>query len=387
MSTTAEVANVPEEILPSDKPQVEAKKEPAVNKLFRMVMTHQASDLHLKVGQPPMMRMRGDIRRMEMRPLTQEDMERLLLTVLSPKHRKILDEEGGVDYSYVIGADECRFRVSLFRQRGRLSLVARRVNNAIPNFKELGLPESIEKLCQYSEGLVILAGVTGSGKSTTIASMIDYVNEREPVHILTVEDPIEFVFTDKKAVINQREIGLDSMNWHKALKDAVRQDPDVILVGELRDVETFEAAVHAAETGHLVFGTIHASSSGTTINRILDLFPPEKHGAIRAALANNLKAVVAQKLVKGLKKGRVPTNEIMIVNPTIRELISKGEDKKIPDAIRIGYLEGMVDFNENLRQLVERGDVERSVALEYAPNPDQLKMALKGIKVAAPGIL
>src|SRR5205823_2843718 len=181
----------------------------------------------------------------------------------------------------------------------------------------------------------------------------------------------------------------DTRDWHKALKDAVRQDPDVILIGELRDVDTFEAAVHAAETGHLVFGTIHAASSGTTINRILDLFPPEKHNAIRQALANNLKAVVAQKLIKSIKPGtsRVPTNEIMIVNPTVRKLISEGMDNKFLDAIRIGYLEGMVDFNENLRQLVVRGDVEAAVALELSPNPDQLKMILKGIKVAASGIL
>jgi len=362
-------------------------KEPEVNKLFRMTMKHEASDLHLKVGQPPMMRLRGDIRRADMRPLTQEDMERLLLTNLSPKLRKILDEEGGVDYSYVVGQDECRFRVSLFRQRGRLSLVARRVNTSIPNFKDLGLPESIENLCHFSEGLIILAGITGSGKSTTIASMLDYINEREPLHILTVEDPIEFTFTDKKSYINQREIGLDSKDWHKALKDAVRQDPDVILVGELRDVETFEAAIHASETGHLCFGTIHASTAATTINRILDLFPPDKHRAIRQAMANNLKAVVAQKLIKGIKKGRVPTNEIMIVNPTVRKLIAEGQDGKLPDAIRIGYLEGMVDFTENLRQLVERGDCEKSIALEVAPNPEQLTMALKGIKVAAPGIL
>lgn len=370
-----------------EKAPADARKEPEVNKLFRMVMKHEGSDLHLKVGVAPMMRLRGDIRRMDMRPLTQEDMERLLLTQLSPKHRKILEDEGGVDFSYVVGQDECRFRVSLFKQRGRLSLVARRVNNTIPNFKDLGLPESIEKLCNFPEGLVILAGVTGSGKSTTIASMLDYIAEREPLHILTVEDPIEFTFTDRKAYINQREIGLDVKDWHKALKDAVRQDPDVILVGELRDVETFEAAVHAAETGHLVFGTIHAAGAATTINRILDLFPPTKHGAIRKALANNLKAVVGQKLLKGLKKGRVPTNEIMIVNPTVKKLISEGEDLKLPDAIRIGYLEGMVDFTENLRQLVERGDVDRATALEFAPDPEKLKMAFKGIKVATPGIL
>jgi twitching motility protein PilT len=361
--------------------------EPEVNKLFRMVMKHEASDLHLKVGQPPMMRLRGDIRRVDMRPLTQEDMERLLLSILTPRMRKILDDEGGVDFSWVIGADECRFRVSLFKQRGKLSLVARRVNNSIPSFANLGLPEVIEKLCHYSEGMIIFAGVTGSGKTTSIAAMLDYVNEREPLHILTCEDPIEFTFTDKKAYINQREIGIDCKDWHKALKDAVRQDPDVILIGELRDVETFEAAVHAAETGHLVFGTIHASSAPTTINRILDLFPPEKHGAIRKALANNMKAIVAQKLVKGLKKPRCPTNEVMIINPTIKKLIEEGEDHKLADAIKLFYQEGMVDFTENLKQLHDRGDIDKATALEWAPDPEKLKMLFKGIKFSGGGLI
>jgi twitching motility protein PilT len=379
---TADVKSDGDTVLPGN-----AAREPECNKLFRMTMKFDASDLHLKVGQPPMMRLRGDIRRADMRPLTQEDMERLLLPLLNARQRRILDEEGGTDFSYVVGNDECRFRVSLFKQRNRLSLVSRRVNSVIPTFDKLGLPPSIEKLCQFNEGLVILAGVTGSGKSTTIASMLDYINEREPLHILTVEDPIEFTFTDKKSYINQREIGLDVRDWHKALKDAVRQDPDIILVGELRDIDTFEAAIHAAETGHLVFGTIHAASAATTINRILDLFPPDKHTGIRQALANNLKAVVAQKLIKGLKKPRTPTNEIMIVNPTVRKLISEGQDNKLIDAIRIGFLEGMVDFTENLRQLVERGDVDKAIALEVAPSPEQLKMALKGIKVSAPGIL
>jgi len=362
-------------------------KEPEVNKIFRLTLSLDASDLHLKVGQPPMMRIRGDINRLDMKPLSQEDMERLLSPLMSPRQRKIMDDEGGVDFSYVVGDDEIRFRVSLFRQRGRWSLVSRRVNSNIPSFAKLGLPPIIESLCKFSEGLVILAGVTGSGKSTTIAAMLDYVNASEPLHILTVEDPIEFVFTDKMSYMNQREIGLDSKDWHKALKDAVRQDPDVILVGELRDVETFEAAVHAAETGHLVFGTIHASSSPTTINRILDLFPPEKHGAIRAALANNLKAIIAQKLVKGLKKPRVPTNEVMIVNPIVKKLLAEGEDSKLGDAIRMCHQEGMQDFTESLRALCERGDIDRATALEFAPNPEQLKMALKGIKVSAPGIL
>jgi twitching motility protein PilT len=382
-----ERAERPDKANSSDKAHNKVRREPEVNKLFRMVMKYEASDLHLKVGVPPMMRLKGDIRRMDMPPLTQEDMERLLLPLLNERQRRIFDEEGGVDFSHVVGQDECRFRVSFFKQRNRYSLVSRRVNTVIPSFSDLGLPPSIEKLCNFAEGLVILAGVTGSGKSTTIASMLDYVAAREPLHILTVEDPIEFTFTDRKAYINQREIGLDVRDWHKALKDAVRQDPDVILVGELRDVDTFEAAIHAAETGHLVFGTIHAASAATTINRILDLFPPDKHNAIRQALANNLKSVVAQKLIKGLKKGRVPTNEIMIVNPMIKKLISEGMDNKILDAIRIGFQEGMVDFTENLRQLVDRGDVDKAIALEVAPNPEQLKMALKGIKVSAPGIL
>jgi len=383
---TADLEQVDDQRLPA-----EPRREPEVNKLFRMVMKHEGSDLHLKVGLPPMMRLKGVIRRMDMRPLTQEDMERLLYPALVPHQRRQLDETGGADYAYIVssGSDECRFRVSLFKQRGRLSLVARRVNPTIPTFEKLHLPPAIEKLCHYDQGLIVLAGITGSGKSTTIASMLDYINENEPVHILTIEEPIEFMFTDKKAVINQREVGLDVKDWPTALKQAVRQDPDIILVGEMRDRATFEAGIHAAETGHLVFGTIHASGAAATIGRILDLFPPDMHHAIRQALAFNLKAVVCQKLLPSTIPGvqRVPTNEIMILNPTIRDLIIKEEDKKLPDAIRIGYLEGMLDFTESLRQLVERGAITKETALEVAPNPEQLRMAFKGIKVASAGIL
>jgi twitching motility protein PilT len=365
----------------------DVSREPEVNKLFRLVMKVQASGLHLKQGQQPMMRCMGDMRRVDMKPLNQEEMERLLLPLLKDRLRTILEEEGGVDFSHVVGDNECRFRVSLFKQRNKLSMIALRVNQRIPSFAELGLPPMLADLCTFNEGLVIICGVTGCGKSTTIAAMLDYISEREPLHILTVEDPIEFTFSDKMAYFNQREIGLDVMNWHKALKDAVRQDPDVILVGELRDEDTFEAAIHAAETGHLVFGTLHTGSAATTINRILDLFPPDKHTAIRQAMANNLKAVVAQKLIKGLKKGRVPTNEIMIVNPIVKKLITEGQDNKLNDAIKMCYQEGMIDFTENLRQLVERGDIDKATAFEVAPNAEQLKMALKGIKVATPGIL
>ncbi len=315
--------------------------------------------------------------------------------LLSARQRGILDEEGGVDLAHVVfdGDLETRFRVNLFRQRGKLSLVARRVNNSIPNFEGLGLPEVLGEIASYDQGIVILAGVTGSGKSTTIASMLQYVNERERYHIVTLEDPIEYTFRDDKSIINQREIGIDVIDWDIALKHAVRQDPDIILVGEMRDKDTFSAALHAAETGHLVFGTIHASSAPSTISRILDLFPRDMHGAMRQNLAFNLKAIIAQKLLPTTKelaaKGltRVPTCEILRVNPTVRKLIQNEEDAKLADAIRIGKEEGMMDFTESLRQLVVAEKIERGTAFEVAPSPEALKMALKGITLAQPGIL
>ncbi len=315
--------------------------------------------------------------------------------LLSARQRKILDEEGGVDLAHVVidGDLETRFRVNLFRQHGKLSLVARRVNNSIPNFEGLGLPAVLGEIASYDQGIIILAGVTGSGKSTTIASMLQYVNERERYHIVTLEDPIEYTFRDDKSIINQREIGIDVINWDIALKHAVRQDPDIILVGEMRDKDTFSAALHAAETGHLVFGTIHASSAPSTISRILDLFPRDMHGAMRQNLAFNLKAIVAQKLLPTTKelaaKGqpRVPTCEILRMNPTVRKLIQNEEDNKLADAIRIGKEEGMMDFTESLRQLVVAEKIERGTAFEVAPSPEALKMALKGITLSQPGIL
>jgi twitching motility protein PilT len=363
--------------------------EPEINKLFRYVMRQEGSDLHLSAGLPPMARIRNVIRRIGPQSLENEELERLVGPILSERSRHLLEEAGGADFAHRIGLSEGRFRVNLFKQRGHLSLVARRVSSKIPTFEKLRLPPILEKLCQFDQGMVILAGVTGSGKSTTLAAMLNYINEREQVHILTIEDPIEYLFVSKKAVINQREVGIDVPDWSIALKHAVRQDPDVILVGEMRDRETFEAGLNAAETGHLVFCTIHASSAPSTIGRILDLFPADMHAAMRQSLAFNLKAIICQKLLPSIRPGvqRVPANEIMIVNPTIRELLIKADDKKLPDAIRIGQIEGMVDFGESLRQLVARGDVNEEAAVAVAPNPDALKMALKGIKVSQPGIL
>src|SRR4051794_35314703 len=375
------------------KAPAEVKREPKINSLFRAVMKHEGSDLHLKVGLPPMMRLKGVIRRMELPPISSEQMERLFFEIMTTSQRRTLEETGGSEFAHVIGQDECRFRVNILKQRGHHGLVARRVNTKVPTFAGLGLPPSIEQLCKYDQGMIILAGVTGSGKSTTIASMLDYLNETEPLHILTIEDPIEFLFQDKKSIINQREVGIDVCDWHTALKHAVRQDPDIILVGEMRDQETFSAALHAAETGHLVFGTIHASTASSTISRILDLFPREMHGPLRQNMAFNLKAVIAQKLLPTTKelqaKGvtRVPTNEIMRSNPIIRKLLLTEEDTKLGDAIRLGKEEGMQDFTESLKQLVQSEKIERATAFEVAPNVEQLKMALKGINVAQPGIL
>ncbi|HXK40041.1 MAG TPA: type IV pilus twitching motility protein PilT, partial [Candidatus Paceibacterota bacterium] len=236
---------------------------------------------------------------------------------------------------------------------------------------------------------ILLAGVTGSGKSTTIASMLNYINFNYRKHILTLEDPIEFVFTEDKCLINQREIGLDVVDFEIGMKHAVREDPDVMLVGEMRDKETFMTAIHAAETGHLVFGTIHASSAATTIGRILDLFPQDMHGALRSAMAFNMKGIVAQKLLPSIREGigRVPTVEIMTFNPTVRKLILDEQDKKLPDAIRMGKEEGMQDFTMSLKQLVEEEYIDREKAMEVAPNREALKMALKGIEVKEAGIL
>jgi twitching motility protein PilT len=370
---------------------IRVKKELEVDKLFRALVKFEGSDLHLKVGKPPMIRVRNELRPLNRGPIEAEEMVKLLVPMMDARNLRIYEEEGGADFSYTCDVDGVtwRFRVNLLKQMGMMGLVARRVNNKIPDFKGLFLPASIEKLCFHDQGMVLLAGVTGSGKSTTIAAMLNFINQTERVHILTLEDPIEFVYTEDKALINQREIGMDVKDFKIAMKHAVREDPDVMLVGEMRDEETFMTAIHAAETGHLVFGTIHASSAPTTIGRILDLFPEEMHGALRSAIANNMKGIVAQKLLKSIKPGvpRVPTCEVMTFNPTVIKLVLEGQDHKLSDAIRIGAEEGMQDFTMSLKQLIDDELIDRPTAFAVAPNQDSLKMALKGIDVKAPGIL
>ena len=367
------------------------KEDNAVDKYFRALVKLEGSDLHMKVGQPPIIRIHGTLKPMNREAVGAEEMIDLLLPMLDDRTRKIFNEEGGCDFAYIVEVDgvDWRFRVNMLQQLGRMGLVARRVNNFIPNFEGLHLPPVIETLCHHDQGMVLLAGVTGSGKSTTISSMLNYINRHYIKHILTLEDPIEFVFKDEKCLINQREVGMDVCNFGVGMKHAVREDPDIILVGELRDEETFMTAIHAAETGHLVFGTIHASSSPSTIGRILDLFPEEMHSAIRSAIAMNMKAIIAQKLLPSIKEGvgRVPTCEIMTFNPTVRKLVLEEQDHKLGDAIRIGAEEGMQDFTMSLKALVDDELIDRPTAFQVAPNRDALKMALKGINVSQPGIL
>jgi twitching motility protein PilT len=367
------------------------KAELEVDKLFRALVKLEGSDLHLKVGQPPMVRVGGDLKALNRPAIEDEEMVQLLLPMMDERNLIIFEKEGGADFSHTIHMDgvRWRFRVNTLKSLGNIGLVARRINNFIPNFKGLYLPDSIETLCHYDQGMVLLAGVTGSGKSTTIGSMLNYINTIYRKHILTLEDPIEFIFTEDKCLINQREVGQDVVDFGIGMKHAVREDPDIILVGELRDEETFMTAIHAAETGHLVFGTIHASTASTTIGRILDLFPEELHGAIRSAIAFNMKGIIAQKLLKSIKPGvpRVPTCEVVTFTPMIRKLILEGDDHKLPDAIRIGQEEGMQDFTMSLKALIDDELIDRPTAFAVAPNKDALKMALKGIDVKAPGIL
>ncbi len=369
------------------------REEFEIDKLYRAVVKLEGSDLHLKVGLPPFVRVKGSLRPLNRDPIDDEEMVRLIFPMINMQERRkhIFEEDGGVDFAYMLEIDgkKWRFRVNVLQQMGHVGLVARRVNNTIPNFENLYLPPSLADLCKFSQGLILLAGITGSGKSTTIASMLDWINHRYRKHILTLEDPVEFTFTDDKCLINQREIGMDVKDFGIGMKHAVREDPDVMLVGEMRDRETFETAIQAAETGHLVFGTIHASTAASTIGRILDLFPQSMHAAIRSAIAFNMKAIIAQKLLPSIKPGvgRVPTNEIMTFSPTVRKLILEGMDEKLPDAIRISKDDGMQDFTMSLKELVQKDMIDRPTAFEVAPNPEALKMALKGIDLRDAGIL
>lgn len=355
-----------------------SKREPRVHKYLNYVSELKASDLHFKSGARVHVRHKAVLRPLKGPPLSAQEVEGIWLEIMNDHQKKQLAEKGATDFAYQL---KDRFRVNAFRQRGTLSVAARRVNAEVLNFKDLYLPDSILKITEYHQGMVLLSGITGSGKSTTIAAALDYINAHRACHIVTIEDPIEYLFQDKKALINQREVNVDVDSFADALKYLMREDPDVVLIGEMRDEETFMAALNAAETGHLVFGTVHASSSPQTINRILDLLPEGSRDLIRQTLAYNLQAIICQKLLPTIRPevARVPAVEIMFANPTVRKLIDEKREDELPKVIRMSQQEGMLDMNECLKGLVEREFIDTDVAYSASPNPQELKMRLKGI--------
>ena len=362
--------------------------EPELNKFFRIAVKTQASDLHLKVGQRPRLRLYGKLKSTTGEIITEERMEHLVFGILSPAQKEFFLKKGNIDFAYEIG-DEDRFRTNIFRQRGMISLAARRVSSDIPPFESLHLPPILEKITDGGQGLILVVGPTGCGKTTTIAAMIDYINRTRSVHIVTIEDPIEYLFKDKKSIVSQREIGIDVKSFNEALENLMRQDPDIVFVGEMRDASTVTAAMRAAETGHLVFGTMHSANAPQSVQRLLDLFPQSERGLIRQALSLAIKAIVSQVLLPSIDEGvdRVPAVEILIANSTVRKLISEEREVDLTSIIRSCQNEGMQDFTSNLCKLVKKGSIEPKEAYRYAPNIEELKMALKGIRTSTSGIL
>lgn len=364
-------------------------KMPEIDKYFKAAVKAEASDLHLKVGMPPIMRISSKLKKTTGEVMTEQKIEELVFEIMSPKQKQFFLERGALDFAYQVGPTD-RFRINAFRQRNFLSMSSRRISSKIPPFEKLHLPLIVEKIADTThEGLVLVVGPTGSGKSTTIASMIDHVNRTRATHIITIEDPLEFLHVDQKSIVSQREIGIDVPDYEDALRSMMRQDPDVVLIGEMRDRETFTAAMRAAETGHLVFGTLHANNAAQTIQRILDLFPQEERELARATFALTVRAIISQQLLPGIRPDtpRVPAVEVLIRTPIVRKLISDQREADIPAAIRSGTGEGMQDFTESLRRLVEEEWIDLKIAMEHAPNAEELKMAMKGIRTSSGSIL
>ena len=369
-------------------PETGSEHEPELNKFFRAAIKTGASDLHLKVGQPPKLRIHEQLKDTTGEAMSEERLEQLVFEILEPQQKEFFLKNGTVDFAYKIG-EEDRFRINVFRQRGVISLAARRVNTSIPPFENLHLPPMLEKISNSTQGLVLVVGPTGCGKSTTIASMIDYINRTRCCHIITIEDPIEYLFRDKKAIISQREIGIDVQDFEEALRYLMRQDPDVVFVGEVRDARTATAGMRATETGHLVFGTMHSASASQAVQRLLDLFGQSERDLARQTLAMTVKAIICQVLVPSIKEGvdRIPAVEILLTNPTVKKLISEEREADLPGVIRSSKEQGMQDLTDSLCELVKNGSVDPKEAYKHAPNVDELKMAIKGIRTTASGIL
>ncbi len=355
-----------------------------MDRLLQACVSQGASDIHLTVGRAPVFRIHGGLRSLDTKVLEPDDTVALMKSITPERNQQELQEEGGTDFGFAFG-DEARFRVAIFKQKGSMTLVLRLIPTNIMSFEEIGLPKICASLCRRPRGMFLVTGPTGSGKTTTLASMVNYINENFDRHIVTIEEPIEYYHQHKKSIINQREVGIDVPSFSEALRRVLRQDPDVILVGELRDLETIEAAVRAAETGHLVFSTLHTTSASGTITRIIDVFPPNQQEQIRIQLSANLIAVLAQALCPLAKgKGRIAAYEFMVVTPAISNLIRENKAYRIDSSIQTGRKLGMQLLDEHLWQFYDDGRITLEEMLDKARQPgalqDKAMAKIKGIK-------
>ncbi len=352
-----------------------------IQQLFKLMVDSNASDLHVTSGTSPGLRVHGEVIRVKTAPLTGEDTKRLIYQILTEDQKNEFEKKLELDFSFGIKG-LARFRANVFNSKGAVAAVFRVIPSIIPDFKSLNLPNVLLKMCDVSNGLVLVTGPTGSGKSTTLAALIDYLNQHEAGHIITLEDPVEFVHQHKSCLVNQREIGSDSLSFGSALKSLLRQDPDIVLVGELRDMETIEAALTIAETGHLVFGTLHTNSCVQTINRVINVFPAHQQIQIRTLLSFVLQGIVSQQLIaKTYEKGRVAAMEILVPSPGIRNLIREDKLHQVYSQMQIGQdKSGMVTMNQSLKKHVDSGAISSEVAMSYSNAPEELASQL-GLKV------
>ncbi len=359
-----------------------------IDSALRTLIEREGSDLHVKVGVPPTIRIHGELAPLEgYQPLGPEDTEGAFRQISEPRSQEEFEAAGEADFSYSIQGVS-RFRVNTFRQRGSISIVCRAIPFEIRSVEELGLPPVVTKLAEEQRGIILVTGTTGSGKSTTLAAMIDHINRNRHHHIVTLEDPIEYLHEDKLSIVNQREVGSDTESFARAMKRVLRQDPDVILIGEMRDEETVRTALSAAETGHLVLSTVHTLDATETINRIIDFFPPHLQHQARVMLASTLKGAIAQRLVPDISgEGRVPASEVMIVTGRVEDLILNPEETgKITEVIAEGEYYGMRTFDQSLLGYVMEGKVSQEVALDYASSPHDFKLMLAAGGQRASGI-